>query len=97
LKKLEKYKQVISEHNIFGNVKLNFEIISRPTKESPYYFIKVFRKDMPHYFSSDINEVEGFSFYIDKHENIFVNHLVSEDGEKNYHYSLINIKNWKLE
>ncbi|SFI22301.1 WG repeat-containing protein [Halpernia frigidisoli] len=96
LKKLEKFKSLISEQNIFGDVNFNFEIISRPSKENPFYFIKIFRKDLPHYFSSDNDDAEGFSFYIDKNENILLNHLVMEDGGKSWHYSLIDIKNWKL-
>lgn len=49
---------------------------------------------MPHYFSSDFDNQEGFSFYIDKDENIFVNHLILDNDKNSYHYELIKLEDW---
>ena len=94
LKKLAKYKKGICANNIFGDGKINFEIIDRPSEAKPFYFIKIYRKDQPYYYSTDNDDAEGFNFFIDKNQNIFVNHLISNDGGKNYQNSYLKIEDW---
>lgn len=94
LNKIFKFEKEINKKNIYEGSKVNFEIISKPSENDPYYFIKYFRIDMPHYFSSDFDNQEGFSFYIDKDENIFVNHLILDNDKNSYHYELIKLEDW---
>lgn len=94
LNKIFKFEKEINKKNISEGSKVNFEIISKHSENNPYYFIKYYRIDMPHYFSSDFDNQEGFSFYIDKDENIFVNHLIFDNDKNSYHYELIKLEDW---
>lgn len=94
LNKILKFKKEINQNNISEGSRINFEIISKPSESNQYYFIKYYRMDKPNYFSSDFDDQEGFSFYIDKDENIFVNHLILDNDKNSYHYELIKLEDW---
>jgi len=92
LKKLEKKLIKINKINISEGEKLTFEIITRPTKNNPYYFVKLYRFQKDSDFSTDNDDAAGFNFYIDQNANIFVPGYAEED--ENFEKILIPFDEW---
>lgn len=92
LKKLVKNSGKINKMNISEGSKLTFEIITRPNKNNPYYFVKLYQFQKDSNFSTDNDDAAGFNFYIDQNSNIFVLNYVQKD--ESYEKTLIPFDEW---
>lgn len=92
LNKLQKYSKRINHMNISEGTELVFEIITRPSQTHPYYFIKLYKKELDSTFSTDGDDAVGFSFLADEKGNLFIKHL--EHKNDKFSYKIIPLEDW---
>lgn len=91
--KVKSYQKLIIEHNqLYKTENLDYEILQKPTKEFPYYHVKVYVNYPQQYFNTDNDNSEGTNFYINKNGSIFVKDWKLVNNE--YVNTFININEW---